>query len=283
MSFKLPDFLDWALLNSLRNEMQAPLANNFINDHQFKPIEIPIHERLRSIGVDVNIDEISVHSDGTITYHDFRVLLYIRDLHSMGRQDNMPRYHLAYCQTLEKMQKNNRFDRYVVSNNDTGIFQVNIIDGEIKSQSVKLNVCQNCLDRINWQGFGMQKMSRHERLQLVSKFSLVDFFNVYPRDLISVKPRHTSDTAPLNDYSNNWPSISRTIKNIRGNQCEICRIILKNDDSKYLHVHHRNGQKNNNEESNLEVLCIACHSEQPMHGHLQKVPQYKEFMSKYRR
>lgn len=283
MSFKLPDFLGWALLNSLRNEMKAPLAQSFAQDPKFIPIDIPIIERLRSVGIDIKIDEIQINSDSTLTYNGYRVLLYIRDIHSMGREANMPKYHLAYCQTLEKMHKNDRFNRYVVANSDTGHFQVNVVDSAIQSQSVKLNVCQNCLDKIHWKGFDMQKMLRSARLQLVSQFSLVDFFKAYPRDLISVKPSHTSATAPINDYSQDWSNISKDIKLTREQKCQACGIILKRNDSKYLHVHHRNGQRNDNRDSNLDVLCIFCHANQPMHGHIKLTLQYKEFMIKYPR
>jgi hypothetical protein len=32
-----------------------------------------------------------------------------------------------------------------------------------------------------------------------------------------------------------------------------------------LHVHHKNGNRNDNEQKNLEVLCIDCHSKAPLH------------------
>ncbi|WP_213715498.1 HNH endonuclease [Cedecea lapagei] len=283
MSIKLPDFLEWGLLNSLRNEMKAPLAKSFTQDTQFVPIDIPIIERLRNAGIDINIDELQIHSDGTLIYKGYRVLLYIRDISSMGREANMPKYHLAYCQTLEKMHKNDRFNRYVVANDDSGSFQVNVVDGSIQGQSVKLSVCQNCLDKIHWKGFDMQKMLRSVRLQLVSQFSLVEFFNTYSRDLISVTPKHTSVTAPLNDYSMDWPSISKNTKLARGYKCQSCNIILNGNDSKYLHVHHRNGQKYDNKDSNLDVLCVFCHANQPMHGHIKITPQYSDFIAKYPR
>jgi len=49
--------------------------------------------------------------------------------------------------------------------------------------------------------------------------------------------------------------------------------------SKYLHVHHRNGQKNDNRDSNLAVMCVACHAEQPMRGHMKFTPDYKAFIA----
>lgn len=283
MTFKLPDFLMSSLLNELRHSMKAPLTQSFVFESKFKQIDIPISERLRKSGIDVNIDEIKIHDDGTLLYDGYRVLLYIRDITTINGQEKMPRYHLAYCQTLEKMHRDNRFGRYVVANSDSGQFHVNVMDSEIKTQAVKLNVCQNCLDTIRWMNFDLKKMSRSARLSLVSHFSLQAFFKAYPRDLISIKPLHNSDTAPLNDYPNNWSEISHKTKMLRGSKCKNCGVLLENHSSKFLHVHHRNGLKNDNSDSNLIVLCIACHAEQPKHSHMKSLPDYQEFMKKYQR
>ena len=47
--------------------------------------------------------------------------------------------------------------------------------------------------------------------------------------------------------------------------------------SRYLHVHHKNGQKNECEEINLEALCIRCHAEEAMHSHMKSHPDYQEY------
>ncbi|MGF6610458.1 hypothetical protein OKW45_005380 [Paraburkholderia sp. WSM4175] len=282
MSFELPNFLDWSSLNALRQKMGAPLSVSFVPDLRFKEIDLPVLERLQKTGVDVKFDEVEVLSDGTLAYKGYRVLLYIRDISSIGHQEDMPRYHLAYCRTLDKMRRNSRFDRYVVANGESGKFQVNVIENGIRTQHVRLNVCQNCLDQIHWDGFAM-KMPREGRLALVSRFALPDFFKKYSRDLMAVRPKHTSDTAPLNDYSQDWSEVSERTKRQRGYRCGKCSTMLRQTDSKFLHVHHRNGQKHDNRDSNLDVLCIGCHAEEPMHGHMKNLPDYRTYMDRYRR
>ncbi|MFT4503171.1 HNH endonuclease [Caballeronia sp. 15711] len=281
MTFRLPDFLSWGAFNTLRHDMGAPLVERFGAQRHIKEIELPLVERLKDGGVDVSADQIKILDDGTLAYKGFRVLVYIRDVPNLGHREEMPRYHLAYCHTLEMMYRNKRSERYVVANSDSGLFNVNVIDGAVKSKLVALNVCQNCLASISWMGFDMQ-LPRPQRLGIVSKFALPEYFTKYPRDLFGSKPKHTSDTAPINDYTRDWSEVSDRTRKKRGYCCGKCRTILNQGDAKFLHVHHRNGQKNDNSDENLEVLCIGCHAEEPFHAHIKRLPNYRVFMQKYR-
>ena len=276
MSFKLPNFLNWPSLDNLQKKMGAPLTDNFLLTPVYS--EISIIDQLNTSGIEIDLDEISVHEDGTLLYRGYRGLLHIRDITSISGDTRMPRYHLAYCQTLEKMKRNSRFDKYVVAQTTSGEFMVNIIDREIISQNVRLNVCQNCLDKIRWKGFSITRMPRSERQKRVDEFSLPEFFKEYPRDMIGAKPAYTATTAPLNTYSQNWDKLSKELRRKRGYQCEFCREFFGQNESQFLHVHHRNGLKNDNRNSNLAVLCIACHAQQPEHGHIKALPDYKLFM-----
>ena len=49
----------------------------------------------------------------------------------------------------------------------------------------------------------------------------------------------------------------------------------------YLHVHHKNGMKNENFDYNLQVLCLGCDTDQPQHGHLKKLEEYREFARRF--
>lgn len=281
MSFSLPNFLHAGYLNSLRFEMGAPLTESFKAKTIYRPIDLPIAERLREDGIDVRFDELKILDDGTLAYKGFRVLLYIRDIANYGDRQTMPKYHLSYCRTLEMMQRNKRFQRYVVANRDDGFFNVNMMEATVTPKVLQLNVCQNCLNKISWGEF-RNNMDQSERANQVSTFNLKDFFEKYARDLISVTPSHNSDTAPINDYTEDWGDISERVKSARGYKCEkvSCGIQLTQRDSKYLHVHHEDGAKYNNNDRNLKVLCIRCHADEPMHGHMKQLPDYINFISR---
>jgi len=278
---KLPSFLDCAELNNLRGQMGAPLARRFDLHVQIKSIELPIAERLQQGGIDVEFDEIHKLNDRTLEYKGHRVLLYIRDIANYGERhkQSMPKFHFTFCSTLNTMRRDNRFRRYVVAQSADGEFKVNIIGQSDEPKYVRLNVCQNCLDEIAWQGFHLE-LPRETREQAVKDFSLSAFFEKYPRDLLTVKPDHTSETAPLNDYPANWDEISARAKQGANYTCGSCAILLRGADLKFLHVHHKNGQKNDCRPDNLEVLCIKCHAEEPLHGHMKSQSLYREFLAK---
>jgi hypothetical protein len=258
--------------------MGAPLSTNFRSKNVYKPIDL--QERLRETGVEVNFDEVTILKDRTLAYKGFRVLLYIRDVSTYGLREEMPKFHLAFCGTLDKMQRNKRFARYVVANREDGFFLVNIMENVAKPKVLPLNVCQMCLATIAWNGFRIDH-PRTERVKSVNGFALKDFFIQYPRDLIADKPIHTSETAPLNDYTRDWGDISERTKQTRGYRCSKCKVQFGIRDSKYMHVHHVNGMKNDNSDLNLSVLCIRCHANEPMHGHMKSLPNYLEFIKRY--
>lgn len=54
-------------------------------------------------------------------------------------------------------------------------------------------------------------------------------------------------------------SIKKHLLTIRGHKCERCTNISWLDEKIPLEVHHIDGDRTNNEESNLKLLCLNCH------------------------
>ena len=74
------------------------------------------------------------------------------------------------------MRNKNRFGKYVVATKDDGTFQVNKIGNgrTIDSQHARLDICQNCLNALAFDGFSFA-LPKTARRQLVTDFAIVRF------------------------------------------------------------------------------------------------------------
>lgn len=274
---KLTNFLFDRNLNGLRREMDAPLVEWFgaSNWKGFNAIEFM--ENLRDAGVDTKFSELDTDSNGRFSLFGKRVLVYIRDqkMHSASY-----RYHVVNCGQLKSFQNAGLYDKYVASIRTDGLFLVNKkgVSGElIRVEEEELKICQRCLSQLYGDRFS--RLTKREKERIRDNFDLQGFLAEDEKTNV-VKPRYSSGTAPLNDYADNHKAIREIA--IRENEfsCSECGIVLE-DHPNYLHLHHVNQLKGyeHNSPSNLKVLCIACHAEQPRHGFMKSLPDYKEFRS----
>jgi hypothetical protein len=276
---KLPNFLVRDDLLRLKRSMGIPrdvLGNlRAIEVRRVGATRAEI-EKLAQEGLEVDKEEVVPLSDGTLSYKDRRVLLYIRDTSQYGGNYSDPKFHIADCITLQRMRENQRYGRYVIATRDDGLFQLHYINSGRRTVK-RLDVCQHCLDRLNYRGFQLGMLPKI-RLAWVQNFSIADFFEAYPKTLHHSMPIHNEWTAPTNDYSRDFPQISRAYREKRNWACETCEILLsKPDMQRYLQVHHINGLKNENSDENLKAVCVHCHALEPSHGHITAMRQYREF------
>jgi HNH endonuclease len=259
---KLPNFFMSDDLNQLKSAMGIPRSQL----GNVRAIEISrvgaTHEEIRQLqeeGLEVNKEDVIPLPDGTLSYRDRRVLLYIRDISQYGGNYSEPRFHFSNCTTLRQMRENLRFGRFVVASRDDGLFQLHYVDSG-RRMDKQLDVCQNCLDHMKYEGFQLS-MRPNARRQAVQNFSIADFFATYPRMLHYSVPVHSDLTAPTNDYSPDFSLIGRAYREKRNWVCETCGISLSDGlMQRYLHVHHVNGLKNDNEDDNLKAVCVHCHA-----------------------
>jgi hypothetical protein len=280
---KLPDFTDDPGLNALRRAMGATEEGNFTTQYRPNALTLEELEILSRDGIEVSIDEISRLDDGTLGYKDSRVLVYIRDVPVYGNDFKLPKFHVAYCSTLENMKLKNRFGRYVVFTRENGKFPINKIEnGKMRDRSEeRLDVCQNCLNALNFDSFAFS-IPRSRRQAIVRNFTIQRFFEIFPKSFHIHRPEHDHITAPINEYSSGFSEAARNYKTDVGWQCQKCGLDFADPaDRKFLHVHHQNALKYDDNKENFRALCIGCHAEESQHAHMKSLTDYKEFLKRF--
>jgi HNH endonuclease len=276
---KLPDFTTSMHLNRLKAAMGIPrdkLGDLRAVRYRREKASRKEIEGLAGGGLEVDKGDVVPLSDGTLSYKDRRVLLYIRDVAQYGGNFSDPRFHFANCATVKKLRENMRFARFVIASREDGFFELRYVNAN-KQMDKRLDVCQNCLEELRFKNFRLGDPP-HIRRAAVQSFSIAEFFILFPKTLHHSMPPHTDQTAPTNGYTSDFSIISRSYRQKKNWVCEVCAISLsKVPLQRYLHVHHINGQKNENQETNLKAVCVHCHAMEPFHEHVRAMLQYREF------
>lgn len=224
-------------------------------------------------GIEIPLEHVETSFGGLLSYKGKPVVLYIKDT----RQDQFTllhdieksrRFHIFECRTLDDMRKKKRFERYVVTTRRDGKFLVEATDPtthSVEEIEAPLAVCKNCLSELDWKGYA--KLGHgHPRARAVwGNFSLQDFFAEFTTFFAS-KPQYSDETAPKGGYAKDWHQVATKMKQQRNWHCDKCGVNLSDpQEQRLLHGHHKNGVVSDNRPSNIDTLCLLCHSEQPDH------------------
>lgn len=203
-------------------------------DSGFKVIQRDFEEAFRAGEIRFEWDGIYLDYEGK----SYKGYMFIKEYH-VTRYSDFPRFHVIKCETIQKFMQLGIFNqRYIWSNSATN--DVVDIDTDTVHPDLNLRLCRNCNRQINDSYYSTDTF--HELLKgdaVVGEKIEVDIFG----------------------YDRNWLQISKAYRKKVNFTCEECGIkITNNFDRRFLHVHHINGDKLNNHESNLKCLCILCHS-----------------------
>lgn len=188
-----------------------------------------------------------------------------------------PKFHMTKCRTLEQMHNDGRSDRYVLIRNTEGEFpcfphnENNVFyDFKIKA---KLLPCKNCLNELSYRGYSTS-WANNKKEEFVNNFSISEFVNrmtafFFDKVYYNSHPTHAQHNR-VDDPKIREERIARL-----GPVCEECEVDLR-DHCGLLHLHHVSGNAGNNWNSNLKLLCILCHSQQPKHQHMKGMDRVVE-------
>ena len=255
--------VDFSSLHECIDRMGA-LDSDFSLDVKFDSIDIQLDS-----GIDINLTDIE-NTEGILSYKGRQVLLYIPDQGGniagvFENPENGRRFHVADCSTLKQMRERNRFDRYVVTNNLSGIFKVSGVDnitGQHLEGEAGLKVCKNCLKSLNYDGYAIDIPKRNS---IFNAFSINTFFETYST-VFKFLPKRSKGIYAAN-YSKDWKEISKKYRNKMNYICERCHTDFSHNKN-LLHTHHISGVKSDNRDGNLKALCADCHRKEPMHEHI---------------
>jgi len=221
---------------------------------------------------DVTNGTMSFTSDGIFVRGDDgverQVFLYKKDYRL--QQYGKPRFHICRCEVIEDFINSGRFKQHYVRANSEPVPVIDLDNGRILKKIDALPLCNFCRKIIN--GYGAINSSQFVEL-LKSANNQQEVTEEVELDLFG--------------YTRDWDNISKEYREKHDYTCEVCGLHIEDEyDKQYMHVHHVNGDKLNNKESNLKCLCLFCHAHVDNH-HLKRLTSgankyaYYPFVDKY--
>ena len=169
---------------------------------------------------------------------DHQVYIFISEPW-ITKYGSYPKFHVRECQTISSFLADGRFEhRYHVSsakvNDLTDITTRQVFKDE------ELELCGYCRNMIT------------EEI-----YTTADFAEFYVNSSADVDVRVDND-----GYVKDWKLISKNYRLSVEYTCASCGVAPKSPVYRYYwEVDHKDGNKLNNENSNLECLCVRCHSQ----------------------
>ena len=178
-----------------------------------------------------------------------QVFLYKRKYHL--QRYGKPRYHVCKCSTIEEFLNGNDIPEYRRAN--TASVKVLNWDDNNREETVdRLPLCKNCATKL----YKYKNMDSSDFSQIL-------------RNAVESNIKHeTKAEVNINGYTKDWQTISSEYRKQHNYTCEKCGVRVSPFETEFMHVHHKNKNKTDNQQSNLQCLCIKCHSEvDPTHIH----------------
>lgn len=153
-----------------------------------------------------------------------------------------PKFHICKCSTIENFGQ----EAYRFANAEPIKIYSRNTGKEVEVESMEL--CEYCKQQIN----------EEVREDVRQVYDSTDFVKILKKAGDEESSQYDVD---IFGYVKNWEEISRAYRIKKDFTCERCGTHVEDLDHFYMQTHHKNGVKTDNNESNLECLCVRCHSE----------------------
>ena len=158
-----------------------------------------------------------------------------------------PRFHIRKCSVIQSFMASGTFKKEYRRANSEPVMVCDMDDDYKDKEVSNLPLCKYCLKLAMQDGIfkGMNSADFVEILKQASDAS----------------DDNEENKVDIFGYVKNWEEVSRAYREKMNYTCERCGVHIEDPfDYHYIHVHHKNGNKADNHERNLECLCIRCHA-----------------------
>jgi len=282
----LPDFSRVLAFIELRDQMGAlEIAQlpevEFVRtkEEQHEVVEVDKDDQqlqvdLAGRGRKASKSELKADKNGLLTYKGRKVAAYIRDQRwnvDVETKTSTYRFHLLDCSTMQSMRDVGRERRYLATQRSDGHFEVNYEQewgGKSRKQTAdfKLTLCYNC-----------QVLLRQKNL-FFEPFNLKRFFDRHDSS-VPKTVRRIETVTTRQDYQPDHDELAKAYKEKADHTCQKCNVVCPAGGG-LLNLHHCNGDPSDNRHSNLRVLCLLCHSNEPYHGQVGRTTSARRNMER---
>jgi hypothetical protein len=178
----------------------------------------------------------------TVDGQEYKGYMYIKHPFIVRYGNRFPKFHITNCDVIQEQRDNGNFaNRYFWHNSNL----VDLIDAQTGDEfyQVTLELCARC----------------RKQSSIIDYSNTIQFHSLL--DQQEMGDINQDIEVDIFGYTLDWQKLSREFKKEKEYTCENCGIKIDiASDRRFIHAHHINGNKLNNNRSNLECLCVLCHA-----------------------
>lgn len=177
---------------------------------------------------------------------EYQVFLYKLDYHLS--KYGKPRFHIRECRIIQDFVNSGTLKSEYRRANTEPVLVKDMDDNMREVEVCDLPLCKYCMNMV--QG------------EYTANMTSADFVEILKRADDSYDESRNKDVeVDIFGYTKDWVKISLAYRELHEYTCEKCGLRITDPfDQLFMQTHHKNGNKADNRQSNLQCLCIRCHA-----------------------